>query len=282
MAVQLFKDRTLVIATMHGKEKVIAPLLEQALGVKIIIPQNFDTDQYGTFSGEIEREVDPVEAARIKANAACQLYRCDLAIASEGSFRSHPSLFFVPAEDEIIVFVDIINGIEIKAREVSTKTNFDGGLFENWEKAKAFALAVQFPSHGLIIRKEKEDTAHLLKGIHTWVELEDVCSGYLKKFGQVFLETDMRAMNNPTRMDVIETTTKKLVEKILRQCPKCDLPGFDVAEVVTGLPCKLCGFPTNSIWYYIYKCAKCRFKEKEMYPHGIKLEEPKYCDNCNP
>jgi hypothetical protein len=54
MAVQLFKDCTLVIATMHGKEKVIAPLLVKALGVKIIVPENFDTDLYGTFSGEIE------------------------------------------------------------------------------------------------------------------------------------------------------------------------------------------------------------------------------------
>jgi hypothetical protein len=53
MAHQLFKGRNLVIATLHGKEKVIAPLLEHALGVKIIVPEKFDTDQYGTFSGEI-------------------------------------------------------------------------------------------------------------------------------------------------------------------------------------------------------------------------------------
>jgi hypothetical protein len=282
MAVQLFKDCTLVIATMHGKEKVIAPLLVKALGVKIIVPENFDTDLYGTFSGEIEREANPVEAARIKAKAACQAYQCDLAIASEGSFGPHPSLFLVPADDEIVVFLDIKNGIEVKAREVSTRTNFNGDLFRNWEEAKAFAQAVQFPSYALILRKEKDDTAHLLKGINTWVKLECKCSDYLKTFGQVFLETDMRAMNNPTRMAVIETVTKKLIENILHQCPNCGLPGFDVTEVVAGLTCKLCGFPTNSTWYYIYKCANCRFIEKKMYPHGINSEDPTYCDNCNP
>jgi hypothetical protein len=282
MAHQLFKGRNLVIATMHGKEKVIAPLLEHALGVKIIVPENFDTDQYGTFSGEIEREVDPVEAARTKAKVACKNYKCDLGIASEGSFGSHPSLFFVPADNEIIVFVDIKNGIEVKAREVSTKTNFDGDLCRNWEEAKEFAQAVQFPSHALILRKEKEDVTHLLKGINTWVELEDRCLGYLKTFGQVFLETDMRAMNNPTRMGVIEIATKKLIDKIHHQCPQCGLPGFDVTEVVTGLPCSLCGLPTNSTLYYIYKCDRCRFEEKKMYPYGIEQEEPTYCNYCNP
>jgi ribosomal protein L37E len=104
----------------------------------------------------------------------------------------------------------------------------------------------------------------------------------LKNFVQVFLETDMRAMNNPTRMSVIETATKKLIEKILHQCPKCGFPGFDVTKVVAGLPCKLCGFPTNRTWYYIYKCTKCHFKGKKFYLHGIEQEEPTFCDHCNP
>jgi hypothetical protein len=282
MPTELFKNRSLVIATMHGKEKVIAPLLEENLGVKIIIPEDFDTDRYGTFSGEIERTTDPIEAARIKAKAACQAHQCDLAIASEGSFGAHPSLFFVPADDEIIVLVDIKNDIEIKAREVSTKTNFDGGLFKNWADVKAFAQSVKFPSHALILRKEKQDIAHLIKGITTWAALENNCLSYLKRFGQVFLETDMRAMNNPTRLEVIEMVTKKLIEKILHQCPKCSLPGFDVTEVVAGLPCELCGFPTKGVRYYIYKCAQCHFAEKKMFPHGIKPEDPSYCDHCNP
>lgn len=282
MAVQLFKGRKLVIATMHGKEKVIAPLLEENLGVKIIIPYNFDTDLYGTFSGEIEREADPLEAARMKAKAACQAYQCDLAIASEGSFGPHPSLFFVPADDELIVFMDIKNRIEVKSREVSTKTNFDGSLCKNWADAMVFARSVKFPSHALILRKKKQDITHLIKGINTWAGLENSCLSYLERFGQVFLETDMRAMNNPTRMNVIGAATKKLIEKIFHQCPKCSLPGFDVFEVVAGLPCELCGFPTSSTWYYTYKCAHCYFVEKKMFPNGIKLEDPSYCDNCNP
>lgn len=63
---QYFAGRKLVIATMHGKEATIGPILTRELGVEIVVPEHFNTDTYGTFSGEIERIVDPVEAGRIK------------------------------------------------------------------------------------------------------------------------------------------------------------------------------------------------------------------------
>ena len=62
----MFKNRNLVIATKHGKELVIAPILEKELGVKCFLPLNFDSDELGTFTGEIEREDDPITTARKK------------------------------------------------------------------------------------------------------------------------------------------------------------------------------------------------------------------------
>ncbi len=61
-----FKNRHLVIATMHHKEKVIAPILEQNLQVKCFLPEGFDSDVFGTFSGEIERKNSPLNIAREK------------------------------------------------------------------------------------------------------------------------------------------------------------------------------------------------------------------------
>jgi hypothetical protein len=58
----MFKGRSLVIATK--KEKVIAPLLEEALGIVCFVPEDFDTDTLGTFTGEIERKLDPISTAR--------------------------------------------------------------------------------------------------------------------------------------------------------------------------------------------------------------------------
>jgi hypothetical protein len=268
---------------MHQKESVIAPILEKALGVEIIIPDSsFNTDTFGTFSGEVERTVDPIEAAQLKCIKACQLYDCSLAVASEGSFGPHPTLFFVPGDDEILVFIDLENKIEIRARELSTATNFAGSLFTSWDDIKAFAAKALFPSHALILRSEKDDTTHLTKGIDSWEALEQHCSAYLSQYGQVFVETDMRAMHNPSRMRVIEAATQKLADKILSTCPQCHWPGFDVVDVRAGLPCSWCGSPTNSTLCYTYQCKKCNHTEEKLYPHGKQTEEPTFCDYCNP
>jgi hypothetical protein len=66
----LFCDRVGVLATMHQKERVIAPLLERELGIKVVVPQNFDTDAFGTFTREIKRPGDQLQAARLKAQKA--------------------------------------------------------------------------------------------------------------------------------------------------------------------------------------------------------------------
>ncbi|MFX5009088.1 DUF6671 family protein, partial [Acinetobacter baumannii] len=81
-------------------------LLEEALGVTCIIPAEFNSDIFGTFSGEIERELNPLETARKKCYAAMELTGCYLAIASEGSFGAHPIIGFVPADEELLVLID--------------------------------------------------------------------------------------------------------------------------------------------------------------------------------
>jgi hypothetical protein len=101
----MFKGRNLIIATKHSKEKVIAPIVEKELGVKCFVSLDLDTDLLGTFTGEIERKDDPVTSARNKCLMSMELTNCDLAIASEGSFGPHPTLYFIPADDEILVFV---------------------------------------------------------------------------------------------------------------------------------------------------------------------------------
>lgn len=62
---KIFHGRTVVLATMHGKEKVMAPILEKELGVKVILPQNFDSDQFGTLTGDKARTGNQLEAAMI-------------------------------------------------------------------------------------------------------------------------------------------------------------------------------------------------------------------------
>lgn len=277
-----FSGRRLVVATMHGKEKIVGPILQEALGVEVLIPVNFNTDVYGTFSGEIERIADPVEAARIKCQAACLSTGCDLAIASEGSFGPHPSMFFLPGDDEILVFIDQKNKLEIKARTISTSTNFGGDLFTDWADAKQFANDALFPGHSLIIRKGKNNNEHTVKGITSWEDLQYHFGNFIVKYGAAFLETDMRAMCNPSRQKVIEEATRKLVQKIANTCPGCFLPGFDIKLVRAGLPCSQCSSPTRSTYSFVYECLHCECRTEVIHPNGKEYEDPMYCDYCNP
>ena len=278
----MFNGRKLLIATKHGKEKVIAPILEQSLGVKCFVAENFDTDVLGTFTGEIERHEDPISTARSKCLLAMDLYKCDLAIASEGSFGAHPSIFFAHADDEMLLFIDKRNDLEIIVREISTNTNFNGEEVKTEKQLHDFARLTKFPSHGLILRKAKDDFTNIVKGISDWGTLNKIFQHLIVNYGMAYVETDMRAMYNPTRMAVIEEATRKLVNKINSVCPQCSTPGFGITEAKQGLRCIHCNFPTQSVLSYSYTCKSCLFTKEEMYPNGKTTEDPMYCDVCNP
>ncbi len=278
----LFENRKLIIATKHAKERVIAPIFENKLGVKCFVDQNFDTDLLGTFSGEIQRSDDPITTVRKKCLIAMEKNNCDLGIASEGSFGTHPSIFFAKANEEILIFIDKKNSLEIIARELTTETNFNGKYIDSTSDLKIFAREMNFPSHGLIIRNEQNSNIKISKGIDTWEKLLSEFKAFKKTYDKVYLETDMRAMFNPTRMKIIEKTAEKLMSKILSACPKCMTPGFSIVSAEKGLPCKYCNLPTDSTLYYLYSCKHCSHEQKEYFPRKIKFEDPMYCSICNP
>jgi len=278
----MFKGRTLLLVTKHGKEKVISPILEKELGVKCLVTENFDTDMLGTFTGDVERKDDPIMTARKKCLLALEFSSYDLALASEGSFGPHPSLFFVPADDEFLVLIDKKNDLEIIARELSIKTNFSGSEIRTEEELCEFARNAKFPSHRLIVRRTKNDFSEMVKGIGDKHLLKNTFSIFSTNYGAAFVETDMRAMYNPTRMRVIEKATKKLADKIKTSCPVCETPGFGITEVRTGLPCQICNYPTKSTLSYKYSCLKCSYNREEKYPDGKFTEDPMWCDLCNP
>jgi hypothetical protein len=282
MSTELFRNRKLIVATMHSKEKVIAPLLEKAFGVSCFVHEGFDTDTLGTFTGEIERELDPISTARQKCLMAMEASNCDLGIASEGSFGSHPSMFFLSADDEFLILIDKKNNLEITVRELSVDTNFNGSEINNQQELMEFAALIKFPSHGLILRRSKTDNRDVIKGITNLQDLKKAFCVLIGKCSPVFAETDMRAMYNPSRMNVIKNATKKLIEKIHSCCPECNMPGFGVVDVKKGLECSLCGSQTNSTLSYSYACQHCPFIKEEMYPHKKTTEDPMYCDYCNP
>jgi len=282
MVEKYFASRKLVIATMHGKEKVLKPLLEQSLGVNVIVPKDFNTDEFGTFSGETKRNGSPLEVAGKKCNAVFELTGEPLVLASEGSFGAHPVLGFVPANEELLLLRDYQGAFEIKVKVLSTKTNFSGQVLDRWEDVVRYAYKVGFPSHGLILRTDRESFVDIHKGICNWEKLEESFHHFQRYWGKAFVETDMRAHHNPTRMQVIGEAAEKLLDLVMHTCPVCEGPGFEVNDILPGLPCSQCESPTKTAKAHVYYCQHCGHTETNEFPDKKKYEDPMFCDACNP
>lgn len=280
-----FNNRIAVLATMHKKERVIAPLFDRELSIKVTVPQ-LDTDKFGSFTREIERSGSQIEAARLKAQQALSLTGESLGIASEGSFAPHPSLPYIPCNREIVILIDQENDLEIIGEELSTDTNHSHLKVSDIQQAIDFAEKVGFPEHGLVVMLNDypENSDEIIKGINTQETLIAAVNNSLTKSPnrKVHLETDMRAMYNPTRMKNIEKATYNLIAKINCLCPKCSTPGFDIIQRIPGLPCEWCSAPTSLTSSAIYKCQKCNFRKEQLFPDGKQFANPAQCMYCNP
>lgn len=278
----MFAGRNLIIATMHAKEQVIAPIFEKELGVNCFVATHFDTDVLGTFSGEKERKSDPISTALEKCKLAMQLTNCDLAIASEGSFGNHPTAYFAAADDEFMVFVDVKNKLEIVVRNLSLDTNFATDSLSNTTDLGIFADKIGFPQHKIILKNSEKNPTEIRKNATNWTALKASFLDLIKQQPVVYAETDMRAMHNPTRMKIIEQTAYKLIDKIKNECPKCHMPGFEMVDAIKGLPCENCNRPTRSAKMHLFRCKKCTFEALKEIQNNKQYEDPQYCDFCNP
>ena len=276
-----FAGRVAVLATMHRKEQAIAPLIEAHLGVTVTVPPGFDTDNFGTFTGEVKRPADQIATARLKAEAALTCTGETLAIASEGSFGPHPQIPFVACDRELVLLLDHQHQLEIVGECLSTDTNYRQQVVRSLPEAEAFATAVDFPRHGLIVRADESVVA---KGITTADELTTAVVAAMQQStnGTARLETDMRALYNPTRQKVIAQATEQLLQVISQTCPACGCPGFRETQRWPGLPCSLCGTPTLLTMLVRHRCQQCPYQQ-DCQPADLPPQaDPSHCPYCNP
>jgi hypothetical protein len=182
------------------------------------------------------------------------------------------------------VLVDRLHQFTIAGEVLSTQTNYAHKTVRSVAEAIAFAKTVQFPSHGLVVMPmaNEGDRQQITKGIHSSDQLVEIVGNWLKTQSTVHLETDMRALCNPTRMGVIAEATQKLVEAIAFTCPQCHYPGFAVVEQQSGLPCALCHTPTSLIRLNRCRCQHCDFTQDVLFPDGVEVADPAQCMMCNP
>ncbi len=275
-----YKNHNVLLASMHRKEQAIAAPFKTRLACTLKV-RAFDTDQFGTFTGEIARTQSPYETCLLKAKTAAKRYNYELAVASEGSFGPHPAFPFVPSTHELMVFIDRAHGWVIAEQLVSQKTNYAMITINKDTNIDSFLKRVQFPSHALIVKTSDKGYV-LAKGINDSETLLQHLTIGFKTEKELLLATDMRAMMNPTRMEVIAELADKLALKIATLCARCDCPGFGFQSTHGALPCSLCGSPTTLYEKEVWGCINCEHQEYKRRKDGLLKVDPTYCDHCNP
>lgn len=276
-----FAGKSLLVATRHGKEKVLGPLFSEKLGVHCLEVPPIDTDRLGTFSGETERPGDMLETAELKAALGYEACAADLVLVSEGSFGPHPAIPFVASDLELLYLIESETGRFWRTDYLSTDTNFAARTIENLRDLREFAGEVGFPEHAIILKAGQHDFSALFKGLQTHYDLEKAAKSLWADFGSVWAETDMRAHLNPTRMNVLAKAAAKMIVRLEAACPHCQLPGFAGGSLVAGLPCAWCQRPSRLPLYEQTICSFCGHSEKHMHPQGA-MADPANCDYCNP
>lgn len=278
----IFSNRPISLLTKHGKEEVIADVLNKEVGCLVQQTSAYDTDLLGTFTQETPRYGTQLDAARKKATIGMELLNLDLGLASEGAFVSDPYSGMVPWNNELLVLIDHKHELEI--------TGFSSGPAQNestylghWEEMEKFADHALFPSHHLVVKPTDEYHPQSKKGIKELAELKEAFewAKNLSSKGIVYVENDLRAFANPSRMENIRKAAIDLANKMNSLCPQCQTPGFWIKDIKRGLPCNACGLATDEEITKIWGCLKCGHEETE----GMKVfrfADPSKCHHCNP
>lgn len=281
-----YRNVPAVLTSMHAKERVIEPIVRDDLGLILHVAREVNTDQFGTFSREVARVGSQLEAARAKINAGFRTVpRARVGIASEGSFGPHPYVPFAAFGRELVLLVDRESGLELAGYDASLETNFQHAVVETVEEAYSFAQRVGFPAHGLIVIGCNSDQpapeVFLNKDAVNPIRLGIAVRDAIHSCGSAFIETDMRAHRNPTRMKAIERAARDLVRRFNSRCPSCGSPGFDVTERLRGVPCGWCGGPTLIVKTEVLSCQSCGHRWERPATHEP-TADPGQCERCNP
>ncbi len=276
-----YRNQRVALLTQHGKEAVIAPALAELLGCRVEKMGGFDTDLLGTFTRDIARAGSQLDAARKKARIGMELSGLSIGIASEGAFGPDPLAFMLPANRELLIWIDDRLGIEVVASSAG-KTNLSHCLIESWEEAENFAQSAGFPEHHLVVRPVDENHPEFRKGLADWDSLKDAVTWArdLAPNRNVSIETDMRAFANPTRMENIRLAAENLAQRLTSLCPACGAPGFSLGGHVRGLPCEDCGSPTGEAKVDVHCCVRC--DHQLLVEREREHASARYCDYCNP
>jgi hypothetical protein len=267
---------------MHGKERAVAPPFRRIIGAEVVVAPNLDTDELGTFSGEVPRPDALVETALLKAELVFKSLDVDCALASEGSYGPIGRVPLNPGGVEILAFIDRRRGVRLIETLGTHRTSWRLQRFEAGDPERLLALkGMGFPEFGVFVGCNT-DMDHPVKGLRTVDEVIAAMDREARRSddGLAVLYSDMRAHRNPLRMKVLRALSWKLAKRLAALCPACQAPGFGHIDSRRGLPCEGCGQPTHWIDFEIDGCVACGHAAARPRKDGRRTASKLSCKAC--
>ena len=269
------------VATKHGKLAQIAPAFDRLKQWQLELAP-IDTDEFGTFSGEVERTLSPRETVIEKAKAGARSLGFDYGIASEGTIGAHPHLPFTNSDYELMAFVCLSKDVAIVESFLSADITAYSQDVSHSSDLDVISDGLDLPSHAANIIVETKSGRQIHKGITDVHEVRRIVEQYLVGgANNVRVESDFRAMNSPSRQANIAICAQRLALRVGAHCPGCSHFGWGRVGYEYGLPCVSCGLMNESVANAEkLGCPGCDFVElNEFAQEAI---DPSRCEFCNP
>lgn len=274
-------SKRIALATKHGKLTQIAPAFEAVPEWELTLAE-IDTDEFGTFSGEIPRTLSPRDAAIAKARAGAKLLGTDYGLASEGSIGSHPQLPWVTSDHELLALVCVSKDFVIVESHLSADIRAHKEEVNDDTDLEELATRLDLPEHAANILYSQDTELIVLKGIHNPEKfIAELTTLREASVQNLRVESDFRAMSSPSRQRNISACAEKLVTRISTRCVGCNEIGWGKVGYEYGLPCSGCGQMVASVPHSEkFGCVACDYSEVvSLGQHSI---DPARCDFCNP
>ncbi len=275
-----FIGSSIGIATKHQKDRVLAPVLSEKLQA-VTTHLAFDTDTFGTFSGEVPRPGDQLTTLKAKAQAAAKTTELPYVVVSEGAVSSHPLLPGTAITREFVALYDKAADVFVFGQCTGLLPHVHKGSTRSLTEVQALIEQFDFPTHQVILKNHEDKPSVIVKDIQTEAELLAAAKRLLRwPWQRVHLETDVRADRHPERMAVIKEAGLDLALNLLRPCPSCHHGGFSPTGATPGLPCEACGTATELALSTTYTCPYCTYEEHV--PAEPSTAPAAECPRCNP
>ncbi len=275
-----YRGQVIAFGTRHGKHHQVRSAFAQVLGAEVVAPTDLDTDQFGTFTGDVPRTLGPVAAARAKAHLGMSATTARHGLASEASYGPLPGVG-VPGHEEVMLFLDLDRGLEIVEGERCLRTPPAQLRVGAGQDLDRYLDQAGFPGQALVVRRSDTATA-AVKGITDRGTLAAAiaAAAACSDDGHALLETDLRAHHNPTRRVVLARLGRRLARRLATPCPACGCPGYGRTDTERGLPCTACATPTELVTADVHACGRCTHHHRV--PRAATTADPRWCEVCNP